>query len=102
MIETIWTYTVKPGRATEFERRYAEHGDGAQLFRRSAGYRGTRLLRQVGEEARYATIHGWDSVAALKAFKANFADAYRTLDQLCSELTLNEQHVGTFLCLAPD
>lgn len=101
MIETIWTYTVKPERALEFEKRYAANGDWTKLFRRSAGYQETRLLREVGA-GRYVTIDAWDSLAALNSFKVEFAAEYEQLDLICSELTIEEQHVGIFTALIRD
>ena len=96
MIEIIWTYTVKPERRAEFERRYAVNGDWAQLFARAAGYRGTSLLRDASSETRYATIDRWDSMELFEAFKSEFPQAYAELDQVCSAFTTDEQHVGTF------
>lgn len=96
MIEIIWTYTIKPARRAEFEQRYASDGSWAQLFGRAAGYRGTTLLKDANSETRYATVDRWESVAALEAFKREFSHPYRELDQECTALTCEEQHVGTF------
>ena len=96
MVETIWTYRVKPGRRDEFERRYAASGDWARLFAKANGYQGTRLLRDQREAGRYATVDCWASVEDLDAFKKQFAKAYEELDQVCEELTIEEKHVGVF------
>lgn len=96
MIEIIWTYTVKPERRSEFEKRYASNGDWAELFGRAKGYRGTSLLRDVSSENRYATVDRWESVEAFQAFKTNFSQAYDELDREFSGFTNDELHVGTF------
>jgi heme-degrading monooxygenase HmoA len=96
MIETIWTYRVKAEKRTEFETRYAPDGDWARLFSRAAGYRGTELLGDIVDPARYATVDRWDDIASIDNFKQEFAAAYEELDKACEELTESEEHVGVF------
>ena len=98
-MQTIWTYEVKPERCEEFERKYASDGDWVRLFSKAGGYRGTTLLRRVGEGAKYATIDRWESAAALEEFKRNFEREYRELDSVCEEMTIAEEHVGVFEAL---
>jgi heme-degrading monooxygenase HmoA len=96
MIETIWTYRVKPGKREEFERIYAANGDWARLFAKAPGYEGTSLLRDQREVGRYATVDRWESAEALDAFKKQLTREYEDLDQACEELTKSEEHVGVF------
>ena len=102
MIESIWTYSIKAESRSEFEKRYSAEGDWARLFRRSAGYRGTRLLRDAAADHRYLTIDTWETLEALTSCKTRFAAEYADLDQLCSALTLDELHIGIFAALAQD
>ena len=96
MMETIWTYQIRAEKQREFERAYAADGNWAKLFRKAPGYRGTRLLRDLREPGRYATVDTWESLEALEEFKKRFTKDYEELDRLCGELTLSEEHVGMF------
>jgi heme-degrading monooxygenase HmoA len=96
MIEIIWTYILKPGRRSDFEKYYASGGDWAQLFGQAPGYRGTSLLRDVNAENRYATVDRWESLQAFEYFRTNFMAQYSELDEVCSAFTTEELHVGTF------
>ena len=96
MIETSWTYRVKAETREEFEKRYAADGDWAQLFAKARGYRGTRLLRDMREPGRYATVDRWESLEALEVFKQQFEREYEELDRKCGQLTVEETHVGVF------
>src|SRR5690349_15648023 len=96
MIETIWTYRVKPERRADFERTYAADGDWARLFAKGDGYRGTTLMRDTGDAGRYATVDRWDDEASFQGFKHNFEREYQELDRTCENLTVGEEHVGVF------
>lgn len=96
MIEIIWTYRVKVEKREEFERRYAADGDWAKLFARAPGYQGTRLLREARGTGEYATVDRWESLAAMEAFRQEFAREYEELDRLCGEMTETEEQVGVF------
>jgi heme-degrading monooxygenase HmoA len=50
MFVTLWEFEVKPGSEELFEQAYGPEGEWVRLFRRAEPYRGTRLLREVGDE----------------------------------------------------
>ena len=92
MFVTLWEFEVKPGSEELFERTYGPEGEWAQLFRRDARYRGTRLLREAGAEGLYVTMDSWDSRAAYEEFRERFAAEYADLDRKYEELTAREKH----------
>ena len=61
MFVTLWEFEVKPGSKELFERTYGRDGQWAELFRRHAGYLGTRLLQEVGAAGVYVTVDTWES-----------------------------------------
>ena len=98
MFVTLWEFEVKPGSEELFERIYGPEGEWAQLFRRDARYRGTRLLRNVGAERVYVTMDEWESRAAYAEFREKFTAEYEELDQKCEVMTVSEKHLGEYEC----
>ena len=96
MFVTLWEFEVKSGSEELFERTYGPDGEWAQLFRRDARYRGTRLLRVVGAERVYVTMDEWESRAAYEEFREKFAAEYEELDRECEGLTVKERHLGQY------
>ena len=96
MFVTLWEFEVKSGSEELFERTYAADGEWARLFRRDAGYRGTRLLRDVGGERVYVTMDSWESRAAYEEFREKFAAEYVELDRKSDALTAGEKHLGEY------
>lgn len=96
MVQLVWEFVVRPDKIREFERHYCAAGTWATLFRRSAGYRGTELLRELTGQNRYLTIDRWDDLASHRAMRRNFAKEYEELDRMCEVLTESEGHVGDF------
>ena len=47
MIQLVWEFIVRPDDIREFETHYSSGGTWAELFRKSAGYRGTVLWRDA-------------------------------------------------------
>jgi len=92
----VWEFRVKPESIAEFERVYGPEGQWARLFRRSADYRGTQLLRDNERAGRYLTIDRWASHGALQRFKHEFAAEYAALDKECEQLTHSETLLGDF------
>lgn len=92
----IWRFTVKPEAVTEFENHYRADGAWAALFNRAPGYRGTDLLRDVGQPLVFVTIDRWETAAAFAAFKAAHASAYAALDAQCEKLTVGEEKLAAF------
>lgn len=96
MLHILWEYRVPTGERSEFERHYSSNGTWAELFRRSSAYRGTTLLRDPDDPARYLTLDVWDDAASFHRFKKDFAAEYAALDQQMEVLTESERHLGSF------
>ena len=96
MFVTLWEYEVKPGSEELFERQYGPEGGWVRLFRRDAGYRGTRLLRELGAERVYLTIDMWESRKAYEEFREKSAAEYAEIDQNCQAMTSAEKQLGEF------
>lgn len=96
MFQIVWEFVVRAERISEFEKSYAAAGDWAALFRRSAGYLGTALLRDAGHPRRYLTIDRWEAAASHATMRAQFASEYEALDRACEGLTESERQVGIF------
>ncbi len=93
---TIWEFTVPAEHAAAFVAAYGPAGTWAQLFRKSAGYRGTDLFRDRANPERYVTVDFWTSPQAWEAFKAEFGEEYAALDRACERLTSAERALGSF------
>jgi heme-degrading monooxygenase HmoA len=96
MVQFVWEFTARVGKVKEFERHYASNGPWAELFRKSAGYQGTQLLRDIETERHYLAIDRWDSVSSHVAMRDNFAKEYEELDRLGEELAEGEGRLGVF------
>ena len=92
----VWRYEVHAHRVAEFRARYGPRGDWAQLFSRSAGYRGTDLLEDRSDPLTFCTLDRWESEAAFLAFRDRHGQAYREMDSTCDALTRLETHIGSF------
>jgi hypothetical protein len=88
---TLWEFEVKSGSEELFERTYGPDGAWAQLFRRDARYRGTRLLRDVGAARVYVAADSWESRKAYEEFREKFAAEYAESDRICGGLTVGEK-----------
>jgi heme-degrading monooxygenase HmoA len=91
---TLWEFEVKSGSEELFERTYGPDGQWAELFRRDAGYLGTRLLRDVGAARVYVTMDTWESREAYEEFREKLAAEYEELDRKCEEMTVREKSLG--------
>ena len=92
----VWRFTIDPESKVRFESIYGPNGAWAVLFARSAGYRGTELLRNTSEPNSYLTIDRWESEAAFEEFRQQFAAQYEALDRECEGLTQSETKIGIF------
>jgi heme-degrading monooxygenase HmoA len=92
----LWEFLVAPEHAAEFEHVYGPVGPWVALFRQSAGYIGTQLLRDQAKPLRFVTIDRWRSADDYQAFRASFERAYRELDERCQHLTLTESPLGSY------
>jgi heme-degrading monooxygenase HmoA len=96
LFQIIWEFIARAERISEFEKYYAVTGDWAALFRRSAGFLGTTLLRDADTPRRFLTIDRWDAAASHATMRAQFASEYAALDRACAGLTESERQVGIF------
>ena len=96
MIYIVWRFTAKSGRVADFERHYGSEGSWAQLFRRSAGYHGTTLLRDFAAKNEYLLWDCWDSLESFDRFKQEHGGDYQALDKQCEVLTEEEIKLGIF------
>jgi heme-degrading monooxygenase HmoA len=96
VIYIVWRFTAKPTRIADFERHYGSEGSWAQLFRGSAGYQGTKLLRDSAAPNRYLLWDCWDSLASFERFKQDHGADYAALDKQCESLTEEEIKLGVF------
>ena len=91
----VWQFEPRVGEEREFERAYDENGEWANLFARSAEFRGTQLLRPADGRV-YLTIDRWSSAEAFAAFRQQWRDDYEALDRRCEVLTARETLIGRF------
>ena len=96
MVEIVWEFHVRPERLQEFEFNYDSNGTWAGLFRKSAEYHETILLRDSSQNGRYLTVDRWTSEEAFRHFKQEFAAEYAEIDKRCEALTESERLVGIF------
>jgi heme-degrading monooxygenase HmoA len=97
----VWEFHVPLDLQSEFEQHYAPGGTWAQLFRSSAGYIETLLLKDKSSPSRYVTVDRWRDEETFQAFRSSFSQQYEQLDRECERLTVGEQLVGEFAeCVA--
>ena len=92
----IWAFIVKTTRQREFEKIYGPDGAWVEFFKQGEGYIQTELFPDSASARRHFTVDCWTSSAAYDAFRAKNAAEYARLDDLCSELTEAETHIGSF------
>lgn len=92
----VWSFEARPGSEPAFERAYGPQGAWVDLFRRGAGYLGTRVLRDLDRPGRYLTIDRWDSRRAFEEFRKAFGKEFEALDRECEGLTREERLVGQY------
>jgi heme-degrading monooxygenase HmoA len=96
MYVILWEFEVAAENAADFVFAYGADGTWAQIFRQSAGYIGTELLRSADAPTQYITIDRWSSAEAFKRFQQDFGDRYNALDAESEGLTLSETKIGSF------
>lgn len=94
MYVTIWRYTINPAYREEFLRYYHDDGEWVKLFRNHPHYHSTELLE--GAHDTFITIDRWRDEQDFLDFKANYHEAYHTLDRICEKFTNTEEHLGAF------
>jgi heme-degrading monooxygenase HmoA len=90
----LWEYHVKSERQFDFETIYSPNGAWTELFKQSAGYLGTELLRNQANPQRYITIDRWESKEDYETFLSQHEKEYKALDAQCEGLTENESLLG--------
>lgn len=96
MFVIAWQFDVLPEKAAEFEQQYGSQGIWRDLFARSQGYIGTRLLRDSARTQRYVTLDLWASEAAFREFQKRYRKEYEELDAELEKLTTAEVRLGDF------
>ena len=92
----VWEFTVAPGQEPGFLELYGPEGAWVRLFRTASGYIDTRLLRSAAEPARFATIDRWESEAAFRRFRREYAAEFEAIDAAGARLTVHERLIGEY------
>ncbi len=92
----IWMYHVREGCELNFETLYGPAGGWAQLFRKSAQYLGTDLLRDWSKKRRYVTVDRWISESSHREFVSGHREEFAELDRKGERLTTKETRIGDF------
>ena len=100
MIEIVWEFVVKEEAQGQFELAYGPGGAWSKLFARCPGFRGTTLLRDTKNPARYLTIDFWDALAQGEQMLAERKSEYSNLDAAFADWTESKSEVGIFRVLA--
>jgi heme-degrading monooxygenase HmoA len=87
MFVVVWQFEIAEENVASFEAAYGSEGAWAQLFRVSADYKGTELLRDAYIPGNYLTIDRWTSEEAFRAFRKEHDSEYEKLDRQCDALT---------------
>jgi heme-degrading monooxygenase HmoA len=96
MFVIVWQFEIAEERIAQFEAAYGPEGTWAQLFRRSAAYSGTELLRDAYIAGSYLTIDRWTSEDAFRSFRKDHDADYEALDRACDALTKRETRIGAY------
>jgi heme-degrading monooxygenase HmoA len=97
MFIVVWQFEIAEEKIAGFEAAYGPDGNWAQLFRKSAEYLGTELLRDAYITGSYLTIDRWASEEAFRAFRKDHDAEYEQLDRACDALTQRETRVGAYV-----
>ena len=96
MFVVIWQFEIAEESVAAFEAAYGPEGTWAQLFRTSADYLGTELLRDAYIPGSYLTIDRWASEDEFRAFRKDHDTEYEALDRSCDSLTSRETRIGAY------
>lgn len=100
MIEIVCEFVVKEEAGGQFELAYGPGGVWSKLFAKSAGFRGTTLLRNTKNPRRYLTIDYWDTEAQRDQMLAERQAEYAGLQAALADLTESSAEVGVYRALA--
>lgn len=96
MFVVVWQFEIAEDKVAAFEAAYSPEGAWALLFRRSADYQGTELLRDAYVPGGYLTIDRWASEEAFRTFRKEHDAEYEALDRQSDVLTARETRVGAY------
>jgi heme-degrading monooxygenase HmoA len=96
MFVVVWQFEIAEDKVADFEAAYGPEGAWAKLFRASAGYLGTELLRDAYIPFNYLTIDRWTSEESFRAFRKEHDSEYEVLDRRSDALTSRETRVGAY------
>lgn len=96
MFVVVWQFEIAEEKIAAFESAYGPEGLWAQLFRKSPGYQGTELLRDIYVAGKYLTIDRWIGEEAFRAFRRDHDAEYEALDRSCDDLTSREARIGAY------
>ncbi|HEX7730829.1 MAG TPA: antibiotic biosynthesis monooxygenase [Terracidiphilus sp.] len=96
MFVVVWQFEIAEDKIPAFEAAYGSQGSWAQLFRASAEYLGTELLRDAYVPGIYLTVDRWASEDAFRAFRKQHDAEYEQLDRACDALTQRETRIGAY------
>lgn len=96
MFVVVWQFEIAEEKIAAFEAAYGPEGSWAKLFRHSADYKGTELLRDAYIPGIYLTIDRWQNEAAFRAFRKAHDAEYEALDRQCDDLTAQETRIGAY------
>jgi hypothetical protein len=100
MVEIVWEYTVKKEACGRFELLFGPGGAWSNLFARSAGFRGTTLMRDLQDAQRYLVIEIWnDETDRERSINEQQGD-YANLEKLLVDWTKSIIKIGIFSVLA--
>ena len=96
MVRIVWEFIARADKIQEFEHYYANSGPWAAMFRKSSGYHGTVLLRDMQNPRRFLTIDRWESAASHRAMHERSKAEFEELDRAGEAFTESERHSGVF------
>ena len=96
MFVVVWQFEIAEEKIAAFEAAYGTEGAWAQLFRASAQYQGTELLRDAYVPGLYLPIDRWASEEEFRRFRKEHDAEYESLDRQCDALTAKETRIGAY------
>jgi hypothetical protein len=100
MIQIVREFVVKENARGRLELALGPGGAWSKLFARSAGFRGTMLLRDAEDPLRYLTFDLWDTKDQWQQTLAECSVEYSDLEAGFSDWTRSKTELGTFRVVA--
>lgn len=96
MIEIVWEFSISADNKGQLELVFGPGGAWSKVYAAAPGFRGTTVMRDIGQAARYLVVSVWDSEAAHEAANEANAPAYASLVETLKQLTVSQVEVGVF------